>query len=141
MEENKIKENEIRIGNWFHHKKEWSYRQDDDIKEFDFQFEPSDWFALGECTLFYENFEPILLTEEWLLKFGFNCKYKSVHNHWNLGSFCIEQKSDEDDFGNSIPQEQIFYYNFQSEIKYVHQLQNLYFVLTEKELKWQMGQL
>lgn len=82
------------------------------------------------------NIEPIPLTEEWLVRFGFNCKYKSVHNHWSLGSFGIEQASDVDDDGGSIPQLEEFTYGFTyyPEIKYVHQLQNLYFALTGEEL-------
>ncbi len=128
MEENKIKENEIRIGNWFHHKKEWSYRQDDDIKEFDFQFESSDWFALGECTLFYENFEPILLTEEWLLKFGLKYNGYMYSNGSNLviskdvSWFGLYMERHEDDVKFDCP-------------KYIHQFQNLYFALTGEELK------
>jgi hypothetical protein len=79
-------------------------------------------------------FKPIPLTEEWLLKFGFIGKYKSVHTHWNYKGFGIEQKSDEDDFGGSIPIEQVFYYEYRYDIEHVHQLQNLYFALTGEEL-------
>ncbi len=85
------------------------------------------------------DIEPIPLTEEWLLKFGFGSKYKSVHMHWNLGPFGIDQKSDEDDHGGSIPQENIWYYEnagWAKEIIHVHQLQNLYFALTGKELEY-----
>jgi hypothetical protein len=79
-------------------------------------------------------YKPIPLTEEWLLKFGFIGKYKSVHTHWNYKGFGIEQKSDEDDFGGSIPIEQVFYYEYRYDIEHVHQLQNLYFALTGEEL-------
>jgi hypothetical protein len=80
------------------------------------------------------NFTPILLTEEWLEKLGFWSKYKSNHLKWTFYGFDIDQVSDEDENGNEIPQEQTFHYAYQYEIKYVHQLQNLYFALFEKEL-------
>ena len=78
--------------------------------------------------------KPIPLTEELLVRFGFFSKYKSCNRHWYNGSFALDQKSDEDDDGNKIPTEQVFYYDFRLEINYVHQLQNLYFALTETEL-------
>ncbi len=80
---------------------------------------------------------PIPLTPEWLTKFGFNSKYKSVHMHWNLGPFDLEQKSDVDDDNNFIPQENIWYFGYSGwvvDVVWVHQLQNLYFALTGKEL-------
>lgn len=76
-----------------------------------------------------ENVEPILLTEEWLLKFGFEkCdsyfeqgyslgKYKSFSNSLGEINFCLF------DFGD-----------WYQPIKFVHQLQNLYFALTGEEL-------
>jgi hypothetical protein len=80
------------------------------------------------------DFQPIPLTEEWLEKFGFYSKYKSCNNMWNILGFDIQQISDEDDDGNKIPQEQVFYYQYRYDIKHVHQLQNLYFALTGEEL-------
>ena len=93
----------------------------------------------------------IPLTEEWLTKFGFNSKYKSVHVQWHrnygpgvvskgltwYGSFYIQQVSDVDDDNNQIEQKQEFYYyssEVQIDVKTVHQLQNLYFTLTQEEL-------
>jgi hypothetical protein len=75
-------------------------------------------------------FEPIPLTEEWLLKFGFEFT--------NGYGFKI--------FGNWLQKEDdVYFYNVNGnfvQINYVHQLQNLYFVLTGEELKqqkqWQM---
>jgi hypothetical protein len=63
-----IAENELRIGNWVEHDDSWCYRGEDVTV---FQWETSDWYALGECTLFLESIKPIPLTEEWLVKFGF----------------------------------------------------------------------
>ncbi len=87
--------------------------------------------SLGESI---EDYNPIPLTEEWLLKFGFFSKYKSNHTKWNKGWVEIDQASDEDDEGNSIPQKQEFYYAYKTEIKFVHQLQNLIFATTGEEL-------
>ena len=90
--------------------------------------------ALTFDTQSIKNFKPIQLTEEWLDRLGFYSKYKSNHKMWNIFGFDLHQISDEDEDGNKIPQEQIFYYAFSYEIKYVHQLQNLYFALTGEEL-------
>lgn len=88
----------------------------------------------GTWTNSIELVNPIPLTEEWLLKLGFGSKYKSVHTRWNYGLFGVDQKSDEDDEGESIPVEQVFYYEGKVDLLYVHQLQNLYFALTGEEL-------
>lgn len=132
-----IKPEELRLGNWVHHKDQWSYRQSDqDFKEFDFQWDDRDWYAIGECTMNFEDVSPILLTEEWLLKVGFET------SGW-LGRWQLQIENNglivcSDDFnewwvysglGDSDS------YGFQgAHLKYVHQLQNLYFALTNKEL-------
>jgi hypothetical protein len=75
-------------------------------------------------------FEPIPLTEEWLLKFGFDF-YQNIGSRkfMNFGNLIIETNAHKD-----IP----VYYTEQREliciIKYVHQLQNLYFALTSEDL-------
>lgn len=87
-----------------------------------------------------EMFEPIPLTEEWLLKCGFyeeNSKDRLTIQAWSPGHpsqrFNIDFKDGEillvsryqGDTGNNL---------FMRNIKEVHQLQNLYFALTGKEL-------
>jgi hypothetical protein len=75
------------------------------------------------------HYEPIPLTEEWLLKFGFKKTGMvlriDVTPHLELchiiGEMRIQTISSE--FTNTIP------------VKYIHQLQNLYFALTGKELE------
>ena len=70
------------------------------------------------------KFKPILLTEEWLLKFGFD---KNDELNFVNFSFTVHFWSN----NNS------YMYNWiggNIELKYVHQLQNLYFALTNKEL-------
>jgi hypothetical protein len=73
-------------------------------------------------------YEPILLNSEWLLKFGFEPSGTSwLRNTGNYGYFDIELM-DEHYFLNyeGLP--------FSNGFKYVHQLQNLYFAVTGKEL-------
>jgi hypothetical protein len=108
----------LKIGNYVHHKDNWSYRQPkQDFNEFDFTWSESDWYALGECTLSLDDIEPIPLTEEWLLRLGFN--------GWDKGNFTMVLSN-----GNFIE----FGYVIAKNIKHVHQLQNLYFALTNEEL-------
>ena len=74
------------------------------------------------------HFKPIPITEEWLLKFGFfkyNNAYVLEKTNENIMNFKFSIWSD-------------FTYNsseFPVELKYAHQLQNLYFALTGTHLK------
>ena len=82
--------------------------------------------------------KPIHITEEILLKFGFEFRNNNKHYGWYLSvsqnrvlSWChskeISLEFDTDDY----------YYNntlFDFHCEYVHQLQNLYFALTGEEL-------
>ena len=72
---------------------------------------------------------PIPLTEEILLKFGFEEKSKSKNFYLGNFRFHISKPANYDGF--------IFcdgYDVITDKIKYVHQLQNLYFALTGEEL-------
>lgn len=80
---------------------------------------------------------PILLTEEYLLKFGFK-KLDGVNFHINKGynAYKITDYK-KDGFALSIGVPSNFGTEFISivlKIKYIHQLQNLYFALTGEEL-------
>lgn len=78
-----------------------------------------------------ENFfEPIPINAEWLLKCGFEC----VHE--------MEAYADKHHYGYANCEGTFTFMPFCTtdtnchiKIKYVHQLQNLYFALTEKELE------
>ncbi|OPC76164.1 hypothetical protein BAZ12_19335 [Elizabethkingia miricola] len=79
-----------------------------------------------------ENYEPILLTEEWLLKFGF-IEYNK-HEFWCSNKelyFAIINYSTPDEIRFRIVFDEKL---ISTKIKYVHQLQNLFFVLTAEEL-------
>ena len=136
-----MKANELRIGNWV----EWVYPNRApklSRKEWITDREVLQVQALGrrlvgvrDSSYQYDQIEPIPLTEEWLLKsFGFSYAadpktmyYSKVFDEVALYEFIIKRK-----FGRSF-----FYFdtkNFVTQIKHVHQLQNLYFALTGEEL-------
>ena len=79
-----------------------------------------------------EMFEPISLTEEWLLKFGFDQD--------KITKIIIIYETEFWDIKWVDGMIFMFNYNYMplsdslKHIQYVHQLQNLYFALTEKEL-------
>lgn len=79
---------------------------------------------------FSMTFEGIPITEEWLLKFGF------VHHHDTPHPNRVFRKNYVEGFFDLEEVISFFYGgNFTSvELKYVHQLQNLYFSLTGEEL-------
>jgi hypothetical protein len=74
------------------------------------------------------EFKPIPLTEEWLVKFGFkNCtlkKFRLTIGHWEKRKCSLYWRKGKGfcKSGKGI------------KVKYVHQLQNLYFALTNTEL-------
>jgi hypothetical protein len=86
--------------------------------------------CLNDGTINIDNFSPIPITDELLIKFGFEKKWIYPKNHihpegwyvWELPFFTLSDN---------------FCYQFsgtRTEIKYVHRLQNLYFALTGQEL-------
>lgn len=81
--------------------------------------------------------EPILLTEEWLLRFGFEKDYNSWILKINGGRIAIIPQADYYNFAIWSGLGMHDDYAFISQIKFVHQLQNLYFALTGNELKKQ----
>lgn len=82
------------------------------------------------------GFEPIPLTEEWLLKFGFTHQYKTIKGH-DFFEYPIDSKFKL--YVNLNKMELIINKNLfgcilTKKIQYVHALQNFYFELTEEEL-------
>mgnify|MGYP003661603255 CR=1 FL=1 len=86
--------------------------------------------------------EPIPLTEEWLVKFGFTCHWDDDYdNH----VFSLIRSGNYDDViidPSWVSQTECnsfviahFDYEMDLEIKHVHQLQNLYLALTNEELR------
>lgn len=91
--------------------------------------------AQDEVGRFMGDYQPIPLTEEWLMKFG----YFADNGNKEIG--LMYSLDDDYSYGVFIEKRK-YYFNFQTpdkqfihkKIKYVHQLQNLYFALTNKEL-------
>ncbi len=127
---------ELRIGNWLRHKAVWSYRNDGG-PAFNFQVESMDFYATHECTFHFNNAAPILLTKHWLDKFGFKINL-NIDGEEIMGvpgtPFFIEYMEfmDAAECGYYFYSESIL--QGHRRIKYVHQLQNLYFALTSEEL-------
>lgn len=100
---------------------------EDDIK----WYEIVNRFIAPEYT--FEKLYGIPLTEEWLLNFGFDEVYSSWYrirydHTCNFIGFDISKTDDKS-------MEGLRYYENYVKIKYVHQLQNLFFALTGEELK------
>lgn len=125
-----IKPNELRIGNWV--KAPATYDKTPQDYKSVFQIKG---IKLGAIYVEREKetdyieihkIEPIALTEEWLLKFGF----KNRSGIWqNSSEFSLEYGESNYDIGKGWR-----YGFFSFKIKSVHQLQNLYFALSGKEL-------
>lgn len=86
----------------------------------------------------YKDVSPIPLSPEVLFdNLGFAGKYKSVGYSFTRDGVNLSSQ-DEDDFGNPI-KDYVFhvYYNHSGPpIYYVHQIQNLFYALTNKELNY-----
>jgi hypothetical protein len=80
----------------------------------------------GYSTISIDELKPIPLTEEWLLRFGFDKPFKTVGDfeRWQKGEFRLLN-------GKLLPLSNV-------EIQHVHQLQNLYFALTGEELEFNL---
>jgi len=71
--------------------------------------------------------EPIPLTEEWLLKFGFEFQKGFINDdYWHLKNLHLSKR-----FQPFNQQGALIRY----ELQYLHQLQNLFFALTGEELE------
>ena len=71
--------------------------------------------------------KPIRLTEEWLIDFGFNNTNTTEFPNYTKGMYQCRWRHGETNICNN--------HGFIKDLKYVHQLQNLYFALTGEELK------
>lgn len=128
-----MKASELRIGNFL------NYKNTDDLaiveiihgKHFDCRDEYGIFTPNG-------NYEPIPLTEEWLINFGMEYTdgfsssrrlYFNTHEY-DLSQVTYNEKEGLLRFSNGHPKGT----SLIPHIKYVHQLQNLYFALTGEEL-------
>jgi hypothetical protein len=128
-----IQANDLRIGNLF-------YLNDDDLIENQNVYEGiaihkitgedvnmAD-FSNDDFNMFYK---PIPITEEWILRFGAAPFFMNgLQTHFRIGLHMI--RFDGDDFYLELGK------GMNIELTHIHQLQNLYFALTQTELtlKW-----
>lgn len=146
-----MKANELRIGNWINIYDDYNsevtgFTEDGDV-----------WFVKNptdiKCAWNISRIKPIPLTEEWLVKFGFenwglgtqwNNQYESyvryvLHNVLD-GTSNFEVHYIKSTYGDTEHYQYIIAcdeddrINWGEDIKHVHQLQNLYFALTGEEL-------
>lgn len=117
-----MKASELRIGNWLN------------------------WFSTYHCNGYFdkqleiEDFtqtdlssaRPIPLTEEWLLKFGFEKKLNCSNMiYYILADKCLLEYNLTHNIADIVKKVNLDLF---IDIKHVHQLQNLYFALTNEEL-------
>jgi len=90
-------------------------------------------YALAFENEFMNGIKPIPLTEQWLLDFGFEEKTIQELNdiHYEFDCMWIYLLKDFFEIELIVGDER---FNLLTQFKYVHQLQNLYFALTGKEL-------
>ena len=106
---------ELRIGNYVR----WNNTAVSQMELSDF----SNWYNDENSHEYGDFIKPLPLTEEWLLKFGF--KFKEEYKEFYLKNITLSVRKNFFEFD---------YYGDIVNIKYVHQLQNLYFALTGEEL-------
>ena len=124
-----MKASELRIGN---------YLEVNDLIVSISKIEPEHlWDSLKDKWFFQgEEMQPISITEDWLLKFGFEKEYKGSNDWSNYNSSGEDLESP---IIITFENGEIYYsagegVKLSKCFKYVHQLQNLYFALTGNEL-------
>ena len=85
----------------------------------------------------FNDIRPIPLTEEWLLKFGFEFNHQNEYwkHYQNDKGFNISQWVHPTKFAGFEKFGAFYYGDSYLEVKYVHTFQNLYFALTGEELE------
>ncbi len=118
-----MKASELRIGNYYNQfgnaeKVSWSTLK-----------------TLEESTTEQLWCKPIPLTEEWLLKFGFEKKLNCSNMiYYILAGKCLLEYNLTHNIADIVKKVHLDLF---IEIEYVHQLQNLYFALTNEELTYE----
>lgn len=140
-----LKANEFRIGNLIRYNKyvmsisEICSPKPLEDKRYDGKYiiELFDGAGLLSCLL--EEIEPIPLTEGWILKFGFTKVrdgYRISHPN-DMVDYIIDNIENRWHLSVDHHQDLQSLYAFSWDVYYVHQLQNLFFSLTNEELKLQ----
>lgn len=127
---------ELRIGNYVKYEGYECYREINEISKHCIKYH--DPILMPYCEA---PEKPVLvgipLTEEWLIKFGFEKKeekrYSIVHYRQTL-DMASSIREDENDFLPLYQDDLGCGFNTLRWVSYVHQLQNLYYALTKQEL-------
>jgi len=137
-----MKATELRIGNWVNYENEIFFIQD--ISMFQGIYCSNLFKSVFDSFPTYSNkriafFNPIPLTEELLVKFGF----KNHHNNWyEINVFNTDAYFNHINISIDINRVTISDGDneivINDELKHVHQLQNLYWCLTQKELHYEI---
>ena len=120
-----MKANELRIGNYLQGQQVVQVTRIFD--EDNIGIGSGDPYAVHAEPPYKPCLSPIPITEEWLVKFGFK-DVASDSKFKNKDSLIILFEN------NKFIYQNLFFIESDTELKYVHQLQNLYFALTGKEL-------
>ena len=125
---------ELRIGNWVKCNQE-------NGQEFDCKIQAEDFKLLVDSDEYRKNHHPLPLTEEWLERFGFK-NIDSGAPHLDISDnsriVCPVKNTDRWLYIETSQEDENMYSNLTHIFtmnNYVHQLQNLYFILTGEELK------
>lgn len=146
---------ELRIGNWVRYdgwhpdlvaKNRPIIPYDTQIEYIELDdYEGEDVYVIGSTHIraFIDSYSLIPLTEEWLIKFSFKKENNTIYSISDkLSSSEVGKwyffKNENNSFTPHIKRENKFSW-IGKEIKYVHQLQNLYFALTGEELGLQVS--
>lgn len=133
-----LRAQDLRIGNWFiDHEADpqtsiyWQVESIERVSSNPNQKHLGVRFRNGSCWSSISIIEPIPLTEEWLVKFGFQLE----HKEGNQGSFRVYRKA-ELVYNSS---HKAFWYNGRilenAPLDYIHQIQNLFYCLCGEELE------
>ena len=118
---------ELRIGNYVQ-----ILYADNDWRIYDVKVD-----TLAEIEIYPENIKPIKLNEKWLLDFGFEIIEDGSYELMSKKIIIAFEKEDnfKEAYISELTQLYPIHWINSVKIKFVHQLQNLYFALTGKELK------
>jgi len=125
-----MKANELRIGNYLMYDKKLIYISEITKAGIGMY----DGYGLDKNSPI-ECLKPIEITKEWFLSLGFELKYENLTTGFAKGCYLVESSilphNKQWTFRKVMNSENSYALKY---LKYVHQLQNIYFALTEREL-------
>jgi hypothetical protein len=121
-----IKSNELRIGNLVNYENE-AYCVWSEIRKYSVTLDNLKTRHIGAAA--YDEIDPIQLTEEWLLKFGFEEKNKWFKKDDVMLGYISTDENLQLEWKTCVGDWVLI------NVTHVHQLQNLYFALTKQDLE------